>query len=258
LKLDLQNFCDFLKRIFPEFVPDQPIRRDDFATVRMFTVSLLNVLVFDNDELRKKKIKLIEKSAEHIIGCHSSKFNTAHSDLIRKDYNEIFDQSIINNLKIVLRNHYFVIDTDNTLVETDVLFIRNYVTIIKKLAFHYSFSTNNVKKVIKTLSTSNIKVELLCVSNFPKYDEEMFSLLINSINEIKIKKFHIDLTGNYETELRICQQIYEKISNFQTNKIAFDDEFEIKIRGGYRILLEAKLKRGQPLVIINLHYRIIE
>ena len=56
------------------------------------------------------------------------------------------------------------------------------------------------------------------------YDEEIISLLINSINEIQIKKIYIELLpGNDETYLRTCRKIYEKILNFQTNNIASND-----------------------------------
>ena len=47
-----------------------------FLTIKYKLVKVTKYLFIDNDELRKKKIKLIEKSAEHIIGCHSSKFNS--------------------------------------------------------------------------------------------------------------------------------------------------------------------------------------
>ena len=55
------------------------------------------------------------------------------------------------------------------------------------------------------------------------YDENNISTLINSINEIKCKKIHIELGGNDETKLRFCIIFQDKISIFQTNNIASSD-----------------------------------
>ena len=56
------------------------------------------------------------------------------------------------------------------------------------------------------------------------YDEEFVSLLINSINEIQIKKIEIWLRGNdNETNVRNRRIFLESILNFQTNNIASYD-----------------------------------
>ena len=80
-----------------------------------------------------------------------------HSEVIRKDYNEICDHNIINELKSLLRNLHFVISNYNRQVTTDVLFIRNFVTQIKELHLSY-INTINLRRVIRTLSTSHVKV----------------------------------------------------------------------------------------------------
>ena len=46
---------------------------------------------------------------------------------------------------------------------------------------------------------------------------------MNSINEIQNKKISIRLIGDYETKLRNCRKIHEKILNFETNNIASND-----------------------------------
>ena len=69
------------------------------------------------------------------------------------------------------------------------------------------------------------------MSRHQNYDEEIISLLINSINQIQIKKICIRLLSNDETSLRIndeiiirnCRKFDEKISNSQTNDIASND-----------------------------------
>ena len=55
------------------------------------------------------------------------------------------------------------------------------------------------------------------------YDEEIISLLINSINEIQIQKIYIGLRGNNETNIRICRKFHQIILNFQTINIASND-----------------------------------
>ena len=81
-----------------------------------------------------------------------------HAVLIRKDYNEIGDNIVINKLKSILRSQEFFILTDNTQVTFDLIFLRKFVTIIKDLRFSNSLNSNNLQRVIRTLSTSNIKV----------------------------------------------------------------------------------------------------
>ena len=77
--------------------------------------------------------------------------------IIRKDYNEIANQNIINELKSNLSSHNFVFDTNYTQVTTDVLFIRNFVTQINELKLSY-INTISLKRMIRTLSTSHVKV----------------------------------------------------------------------------------------------------
>ena len=81
-----------------------------------------------------------------------------HAVLIRKDYNEIGDNIVINKLKSILRSQEFFILTDNTQVTFDLIFLRKFVTIIKDLRFSNSLNSNNLQRMIRTLSTSNIKV----------------------------------------------------------------------------------------------------
>ena len=148
----------------------------------------------DSDSLLEKKGKLIQKSTDHIIKCHQgyntfSKLNkslwykknitkiilvifynilkkikfiylTDHSFVIRKDFIEIFKDSILNQLKKKLENHQFYIWTDHEKISNDLNFIEKLVTHLKQLLVNLydSFTLNDLKKVAKSLSCSKVKV----------------------------------------------------------------------------------------------------
>ena len=99
----------------------------------------------------------LDKTQIYLVTNQQKITTVAHPKVIRKDFNEICDHNIINELKSLLRNHHFVIDTDNRQVTTDVLFIRNFVTQIKGLLLSH-INTVSLKRMIRTLSTSHIKV----------------------------------------------------------------------------------------------------
>ena len=81
-----------------------------------------------------------------------------HKEQLKKDFNEIVDKNIINDLKSILRNRELNFDAKNDQITTDLLFIRKFVTTIKSIHILFNFSSDNFKKMIGTLSTSNIKV----------------------------------------------------------------------------------------------------
>jgi len=253
LNLSYNDFCNFLLRIFPEH--DElgfPIGADDFSGIRTFTISLLNVLVFDDDKMKRKKIKFIERGAEQIIDCHRSALSSRYREVVRNDYNEIADQNIIADLKSVLKIHSLNIWTEYTQFTTDVVFIRNFVSRLEQLTFLSYKNTNNLERILRTLSTSNIKVGLLRMPGAQNYDENNISTLINSINEIKCKKIHLELGGNDETKLRFCIIFQDKISIFQTNNIASSDKVKFRIIDeNYSIILLAEVTRNQPPMITN-------
>ena len=77
---------------------------------------------------------------------------------IKKDLTEITDENIIKELKKKLENHKFYIDTYNKDF-AGLIFIRNFVTQIKQMTNTFmALLPNDLKKIIGTLSTSNIKV----------------------------------------------------------------------------------------------------
>ena len=85
---------------------------------------------------------------------------TDHSFVIRKDFIEVFKDSILNQLKKKLENHKFYIWTDHEKIATDLNFIEKLVTHLKQLLVNLydSFSLNDLKKVAKSLSSSKVKV----------------------------------------------------------------------------------------------------
>ena len=77
---------------------------------------------------------------------------------IKKDLTEITDENIIKKLKKKLENHKFYIDT-YIKDFASLTFIRNFVTQIKQMTNTFmALLPNDLKKIIGTLSTSNIKV----------------------------------------------------------------------------------------------------
>jgi len=135
----------------------------------MFTVSLTNILVFDSEELKQKKNMFIKKSADIIIGCHSRLYNSL-TYVIRKDFIEITDRSMINELKQSFNNHQFGISSNNDRVTTESIFITNFVTGIKRLTV--DFNTDSLKKMVLILSGSSVKVDFLRMWNVQNYDDE--------------------------------------------------------------------------------------
>merc|ERR1719376_882340 len=255
--LNLNKFDDFLNLVFPELDEEgNLIKGDEFSVVRMFTLSMLNILKFDSEELQTKKLKLIEKSSKHIIACHNSIYGVEHQAVIRSDFDEITNLKIINQLKEKLRNLEFYIYTYHRNVTRHVNFIEKFVSQVDCLGIYAAdFNLKDLKMIAAVLTKSGIKVKELIIFNVEKYDEELFTTLFDTTNKIYLEKIIIDLNeellSNKEMK-NICAKIDSKIKTFKTeNMISNNIIVEVQKMTMKEPLLEAKLRKGQSPIFVN-------
>ena len=88
--------------------------------------------------------------------------------MIRKDFNEIFKSTLVIQLKHDLKQNVenkqkfeyykFRIKSDHDNATSDSIFIRKFITKIGRLRVWDDYTSNDMSKLISTLSTSNIKV----------------------------------------------------------------------------------------------------
>jgi len=220
---------------------------------------MLNILKFDSEELQTKKLKVIEKSKEHITACHrNNRVGSEHHKVIRSDFNEIANMKIMNQLKEKLRNHEFCIYTDYHDVTRDVNFIEKFVSQIDWLELSaIGLNSKDLKMIAAVLTKSNIKVNDLNIWFVKEYDEELFTTLFDTTNKIDLENFFILLDKQLLSNKvkNICSKIDSKIKTFKTenmisNNISvavayYDEKVNIKT------LLEAKLRKGQSPIFVN-------
>jgi len=220
---------------------------------------MLNILKFDSEELQTKKLKVIEKSKEHITACHrNNRVGSEHHKVIRSDFNEIANMKIMNQLKEKLRNHEFCIYTDYHDVTRDVNFIEKFVSQIDWLELSaIGLNSKDLKMIAAVLTKSNIKVNDLNIWFVKEYDEELFTTLFDTTNKIDLEKIVIDLDDKLLSNKvkNICAKIESKIKTFKTenmisNNIIVEVEKLIS-KVGFKTLLEAKLRKGQTPIFIN-------
>ena len=86
-------------------------------------------------------------------------YKTNHSYVIRSDFNEITNLSIINQLKENLQNHKFNIDTKHDQISCDLTFIKKFISELSlDVDAKYGFNSNDFEEIRDKLSNSNIKV----------------------------------------------------------------------------------------------------
>jgi len=217
---------------------------------------MLNILKFDSEELQTKKLKVIEKSKEHITACHrNNRVGSEHHKVIRSDFNEIANMKIMNQLKEKLRNHEFCIYTDYHDVTRDVNFIEKFVSQIDWLELSaIGLNSKDLKMIAAVLTKSNIKVNDLNIWFVKEYDEELFTTLFDTTNKIDLEKIVIELQSKLlsNKEMKnICSKIESKIKTFKTENMISNNISVAVTYGDYKFALIAKLRKGQSPIFVN-------
>ena len=92
-------------------------------------------------------------------------FTAIHSYVVRSDFIEITNSSIIKQLKESLKYHKFNIALqDKDKVTNDLIFVKNFLTHIRKI----DFSVTNLEEILCTISSTKIKVKLNLIYSINK------------------------------------------------------------------------------------------